>query len=204
MSITMHSTRALASLGCVACLTVGASLAVTACDTETATHAAVENAFPEVPEGGDPATRVIVYKTWWETTLFTEPVAPMTTSSELRTVPERDTAYAILAIGWDPASGIAPTKLLPVRSKDTLAVSRGEVLRIVLSDATFVGNCAANQPLSQEEADFITRRIFPGEFAARTYDAKTCTSSPIDDGKDGGLDAQGAGTDADASDDGPG
>ena len=40
------------------------------------------------------------------------------------------------------------------------------------------GSCAAHQSLPQEDADFITERIFPGEFANVLYDAKTCTSSP--------------------------
>jgi len=205
---TMHLSRAFASLFCVATLCAGTSLVVTACDTETATYAAVENGFAELPDGGNLATRIIVYKTWWETTLFTEPVLPTATSGELRTVPERDTAYALLAPGWDPESGGPPTTLIPVRSKELLAVGRGEVLRILVSDATFSGNCAANQALSQEDADFITQRIFPGEFAELTYDAKTCTAASVKEGKDGGVDAAEAetGVDAgpDAADAGPG
>ena len=198
----MPIARAFPSLCCATLLCGGASLVMTACDTETATHAAVENGFAEVAEGGDPATRVVVYKTWWVTTLFTEPVPPAMTSAELRTVPARDTAYALLALGWDPASGAPPTTLIPVRSKEPLAVSRGKVLRILVSDGAFTGNCAASQALTQEDADFITRRIFPGEFVKLSYDATTCTSTPLDEGQDGGAEAE-AGADG-AADAGPG
>jgi hypothetical protein len=48
----------------------------------------------------------------------------------------------------------------------------------VVDDRTFTGNCAAGQPLSQDEADFVTQRIFPGEIGTATYDAKTCTMTP--------------------------
>jgi len=188
----MPLARAFSSLCCAALLCGGASLVMIACDTETATHAAVENGFAEVADGGDPATRVVVYKAWWVTTLFTEPVPPASTSAELRTVPERDTAYALLAPGWAPASGVPPTTLIPVRSKEPLAVSRGEVLHILVSDGAFTGNCAASQALTQDDADFITQRIFPGEFAKRTYDAKTCTSTPLHEGEAGGADAEAA------------
>jgi hypothetical protein len=141
-----------------------------ACKTEDPTFAVVENAYPQ---------GIVVYRAWWETTLFTEPVLPGMTSSDQRSVPESDTAYVLLAPGWDPASGQPPTTLLPARSKVPFEVDRGSTLRITVSDATFQGNCAAQQPLSQEDADFITQRIFPGEFATLTYDAKTCTSTPV-------------------------
>ena len=195
--------RAFSSLCCAALLCGGAPLVMTACDTETATHAAVQNGFAEVADGGDRATRVVVYKTWWVTTLFTDPVPPATTSAELRAVPERDTAYALLAPGWASASGVPPTTLIPVRSREPLAVSRGEVLHILVSDGAFMGNCAAGQALTQDDADFITHRIFPGEFAKRTYDAKTCTSTPLHEGQDGGADGEAGGaSDGEAGADG--
>ena len=165
----------------------GAAVAVTACETETPTRAVVENAYPELKEGGDPATQIIVYKAWWVATLFPDPVTPGQTSDEVRSVPAEDIAYAVLAPGWDPASTTPPTTLIPLRSKMKLTVNRGEVLRITVSDATFTGSCAAKQALSQEEADFITQRIFPGDFAKVTYDAKTCISTPLP--SDGGAEA---------------
>lgn len=164
-------------LGAAAIAIAAASLA--GCETESATNAVVENTY------GD----VVVYKTWWVTTLFDEPVPAHATSSELRSVPETGIAYALLAPGWDPASGAPPAALLAVRSKQPLTAVRGGTLRIGVSDATFTGRCSAKQPLSQEEADFITQRIFPAQFANLAYDATTCrsTSLPLEDaGAEGG------------------
>ena len=149
------------------------------CKTADPTQAVVENAYPEVPDGGDPATQVVVYKVWWQVVLFEDPVLPGMSSAEQRGVPENATAFALLAPGWDPESGTPPTTLVPVKSKELFVAKRGDTLRIRVSDATFGGNCAAQQALTQEDADFITERIFPGDFAGVFYDAKTCTSTPM-------------------------
>jgi hypothetical protein len=158
----------------VLALLVGAA----ACDTPDPTSAVVENAYPVTD---DPRSQIAVYEAWWAATLFAEPVAAGAASEQERSVPESDFAYALLAPGWDPASGTPPARLVVARSKQKLAAPRGDTLRIVVSDATFAGNCAAGQPLSQEDADFITQRIFPGAFAGSSYDAKTCTTSPLAD-----------------------
>jgi len=84
----------------------------------------------------------------------------------------------VLAPDWDPASKTPPTRFVVLQSKAPLALRRGETLHIVVDDQTFTGSCAAQQPLSQDDADFITQRIFPAEFANATYDAKTCTTTP--------------------------
>jgi hypothetical protein len=60
-------------------------------------------------------------------------------------------------------------------------VSLGDTLHIPVDDATFTGNCAAGSFLTQAQADFITREVFPGDFASRSYDAATCTTTPIGD-----------------------
>jgi len=138
-------------------------LGLAACETPDPTKAVVDN-----------ASQVVVYKAWWAATLFNEPVVPGAASDEQRSVPESDFVYALLAPGWDPESGSPPTKLVAVKSKQRLAATRGDTLHIVVSDATFAGSCDAAQPLSQEDADFITQRIFPGDFANVIYDAKTC------------------------------
>jgi hypothetical protein len=164
-----------------------APAAVSACDGETPTRAVVANAYSDLPDRAGPSTEIVVYKAWWGTTLFADPVIPGSTSDELRTVPAEATAYALLAPGWDPASATAPTTLIPVRSIAKLAVSRGEVLQITVSDATFAGRCSAGQPLSREDAAFITERIFPGEFTDRIYDAQTCTTTAAETG-DAGAD----------------
>jgi hypothetical protein len=103
----------------------------------------------------------------------------------VRVVPAADYAYALLARGWDERSR-APTTLIPVRTKTKLSVKRGATLTIALSAESLVGDCAAHEPLAQEEADFITERVFPGAFANQTYDAATCTTRPRHD--DGGAD----------------
>jgi hypothetical protein len=162
-------------------------VATTGCETETATTAVVADRYPVIADGGDPSTQLTVYKVWWVTTLFVDPVVPGAESALQRTVPAADYAYALLAPGWDPTSTTPPVILIPVRSADKLGVTRGETLRIEVSDATFVGNCAGGKTLSQDDADFITLRIFPGDFATVTYDAKNCTSTalPSDGGTDG-------------------
>lgn len=162
------------------------ALAFTGCDTEDPTTAVVDDGYPVLDDGGDVTKQVTVYKVWWVTSLFLDPVVPGAESAAQRTVPANDHAYALLAPGWDPASSTPPTNLVPVRSATTLTVKRGDTLHITVSDGTFVGNCAAGKSLSQDDADFITQSIFPGDFAAVTYDAKTCASTPLP--SDGGAD----------------
>jgi hypothetical protein len=166
------------------------SFATEGCETETPTSAIIENAYPAPDDAGDPSKQTTVFKAWWATTLFSDPVVPGTASGTERTVPDIDFAYAVLAPGWDPASTTPPTTLIPVRSAAKLAVNRGDTLHVTISDVSFLGDCRAGKPLTQEDADFITQRIFPGDFSAVRYDPKTCTATPTDaettDGGDGG------------------
>jgi hypothetical protein len=180
----MSSLRSLSVL--VAAATLAGAVALVACEGETPTHAVVDNAYPAVAEGAGPATQTVVYRAWWVATYFDEPVAGGATSAEQRSVPATDFAYAVLAPGWDPANQTPPSRLVVVKSKAPLSIARGEVLHIAISDQTFTGSCSAGQPLSQEEADFVTQSIFPGEFANVTYDAKTCTATSIDADAGGG------------------
>jgi hypothetical protein len=175
----MINHRSLRAVLLGACALAAAATALAGCDTDDPTNAIVENTYVDG----------VVYKTWWVTTLFDEPVPARATSSELRSVPETGIAYALLAPGWDPASGTPPTSLIAVRSKQPLTAVRGRTLHISVSDATFTGQCSAKEPLTQDEADFITQRIFPAQFANLAYDAATCRSTPIragDAGADGG------------------
>ena len=135
---------------------IACALCVAACDTETPTSAVVDDAYPAIPDGGDPASGVVVFKVWWQATAFLDPVAAGSESDVQRTVPTSDYAYAILAPGWDPASTTPPAVLIAVRSNDKLAVARGDTLHITVSDATFTGNCAAGKPLAQSDVDFIS------------------------------------------------
>lgn len=156
----------------VATLLVASSFAG-ACKTEDPSRVAIENAYPAPSTGSAPAN--VVYHAWWSATYFAHPVAPGATSEEERAVPATDTAYVVLAPGWDPSSGMLPTSLVALKSKTPLSIGRGDLLTIRVSDELFTGNCAAQQPLAQDDADFVTQRIFPGDFEGYTYDAKTCT-----------------------------
>jgi hypothetical protein len=115
-------------------------------------------------------------------------VAPASEGERQRTVPNTDYAYVVVAAGWDPTSSNPPTKLYPMKSLAPFRAGRGDILHIHVSDATFGGNCAAGHPLSQADADFVTERIFPGEFGGGTYDANTCTFTPLADSGANGAD----------------
>lgn len=135
------------------------------CDTEDPTAVVVDNTYADA----------VVYRVWWKAVLFADPVLANESSAEQRGIPATDTAYALLAPGWDPASGAPPSRLLVFKSKEPLSVARGATLRITVADATFAGSCPAGSPLLQSDADFITQRIFPSDFTGATYDAATCT-----------------------------
>jgi hypothetical protein len=107
-----------------------------------------------------------VSKVWWNATLIPESVAPRRASAVQRAVPGDDFAYALLA------------PLIPARSAQPLSVARGDQLEILVSDDTFVGDCAAGEPLDADTAQLIVERIFPGDFAGATYDPVTCTTTP--------------------------
>jgi hypothetical protein len=77
-----------------------------------------------------------------------------------------------------------PARLIAVKSAAKLSVAVHGVLRIVVSDDTFTGDCAAGAPLGAEDAQLIVERIFPGELTGSTYDPATCMTSPT--GSDGG------------------
>lgn len=155
-------------------------LCACACNDDPAT-AQVDNAYG-VMDGG--AGSSVVYKAWWSSTLFTDPISPGASSDPQRAVTNTDVAYAIIARGWDPTSTDPPPSLVVLRSSTRLTVVRGDDLHLVVSPNTFVGDCAHASVLSQDEADFITERIFPGDFAGFHYDAASCTltAAPTLDG----------------------
>jgi hypothetical protein len=150
-----------------------------ACD-DAPTTAVVENAYAPAPDGGASTT---VYEVWWATALFPEPVAPGATSELERAAPGSDFAYALLAPGWR-SGDVAPPRFVAARSVSPLAAAAHERLRIVVSTQTFVGDCAAGQPLDADDARFIVERIFPGAFAGASYDPATCSIGPVDGGAD--------------------
>jgi hypothetical protein len=160
----------------------------TGCETGNPTHAIVANAYPAVAQDGGVSDGFTVYRLWWTTTLFHVPIVPGMTSAQQRVVNDRDYAYALIARDWDVTSHTRPEYLLAMRSNSQLSVDRGQTLHIRVDDQTFLGNCAVDQPLSQDDADFITQRIFPGDFAGLTYDAASCETSPL--AADGGEGSQ--------------
>jgi hypothetical protein len=168
-------------------------LSLPACGTETPTEAVVVNGYALPSGSGQVSNEITVYRVWYATTLFRDPLGPGSTSDPIRTVPGRATAYAVLAPGWDPSSSDAPAAFVPVISNHALSVARGDTIQLVVSDRTFTGRCGGTPALDADEADFITQRIFPGEFEGLTYDPATCTSRPsgtVDAGASGrGLDA---------------
>lgn len=152
--------------------------ALSACGTETPSEAVVVNDYGAAASDGSFAGEVTIYRAWYATTLFREPLGPGEQSAPQRTVPGKARAYVVLAVGWDPTSSAPPSSFVAAMSKSAFDVDRGGTLRITVSDDSFTGRCDGAEPLSQKDADFITQRIFPAEFAGLDYDAATCTAGP--------------------------
>jgi hypothetical protein len=127
-------------------------------------------------------TPLVVYQAFWEATSFSSPVPPGSSSAQEGTVPCSDnTAWVVLAPGWDPASPTPPTSFVVLQSRSGFGVALGDTLHIPVDDQTFAGNCAGGSVLSQSQADFITQLVFPSLFAGLSYDAATCTTTPMVD-----------------------
>ena len=173
------NTSVIVAAACVLCWPV-----IVGCNTSDPTSAVLANQYPPAIDAGS-ADSMAVYKGWWAVTQFADPVAAGQVSDPVRVVQGNDYGYALLAPGWDPSSSTLPSTLIPLRSASKLSVARGDTLNFVVSDDATVGNCSAGKPLTQEDADFITQRIFPGEFANVNYDATLCKASPIS-GSEGG------------------
>lgn len=155
---------------------LAATLAVfsLACD-KPSTDVIVDNDYPP-----SPTNALVVYRVHWQAVTFDQPISPGASSEPQSTVPaSANTAYVVLAPGWDPTSATPPTSFIVMQSASGFEVHLGDTLHIPVDDTTFVGSCAANNPLSQADADFITHRVFPDDFAAFAYDAATCTTTPI-------------------------
>ena len=136
------------------------ALSLTACNEDGST-AVVENRL----DG-----ELSVQKTWFLTTLFADAVPAGERSTSERTSIGEDYAYALVGEAEAPAD-----EWLVMKSYDRFESERGEELTIRVSNDTFAGDCAAQAAISQEDADLVTQRIFPGEFAGFTYDAASCS-----------------------------
>ncbi|HYQ46799.1 MAG TPA: hypothetical protein VER11_32740 [Polyangiaceae bacterium] len=158
-----------------------ASLSSAGCNTSEPTTAVLSNDYPVASD----AETMAVYRGWWSVAQFAEPVLAGQVSDPIRVVRGSDYGYALLAPGWDTALGTSPATLIPLRSAEQLSVDRGELLTFRVSPSATVGDCAAGSPLTQEDADFITQRIFPVEFSGLVYDAASCSTSAIASGEGG-------------------
>lgn len=145
------------------------------CDTPV-TNVVLENRYAASPNAR------VVYRAKWQSVTFADPIAPGAASEpQSALAASANTAYVVLAPGWDPASGSPPTSFIVLQSRTGYGLNLDDTLHIPVDDTTFTGNCAAGEPLSSAQADFITQRLFPDDFASFVYDAKTCTTTFIGD-----------------------
>ncbi len=160
-----------AALAAACCALVGAG-----CDTPS-TSVVLDNDYPAYG-----VATLVVVQAAWENATFTDPLLPGQSSAPQATVAaSENTAYVVVAPGWDPSSGAAPAALVVLQSRSGFALHWDQTLHIPVDDAHFTGNCAAGSPLTQAQADVVTGYVFPGLFASYTYDAATCTATPIGD-----------------------
>ncbi len=144
------------------------------CDTPS-TNVVLDNAYASSQD-----RPLVVYHAAWQAVSFQSPLPPGAASDPQATVAASDnTAYVVLAPGWDPNSKTPPTAFVVMQSRSGFASHLDTTLHIPVDDTTFMGNCAAGSFLSQAQADFITQLVFPGDFAAFRYDAASCTTTPI-------------------------
>ncbi len=166
--------RPLAYAGIASALTMGCANFP---DAAPQTNVVLENRYP-----ADSA--VIVYAAVWQNASFVgEPLSPGASSKPQGTVPASadNTAYALLALGWDSTSESPPQAFIAVQSRGGFAVALGDTLTIPVDDDTFEGDCAAGSHLTQEQANFLTQIVFGADFVGVTYDAATCMTTPIGD-----------------------
>ena len=172
--------RKVVVMACALCLPLLAG-----CDSAGSTWAVLSNRYPPASDVAE-VDSMPVYQGWWSVAQFPDPVAAGRISDAVRVVEGTDYAYALLAPGWDLASSTPPSTLVPLRSAQKISVARGDTLTFVVADDFTTGNCAVGKPLAQEDADFITQRIFPGAFAGQAYDAPHCRTYPAS-GAEGGA-----------------
>jgi hypothetical protein len=128
------------------------------------------------------ASGPVLYQAFWEATSLQSPIAPGVSSDPQITVPcSPNTAYAVLAPGWDPTSSAPPTAYVVLQSKAGYGVNVGDTVEIPVDDSSFDGNCAAGSFLTQSQADFLTQFVFSSTFAGLHYDAATCRTTVVGD-----------------------
>ena len=128
---------------------------VAGCQTDP-TEAVVVNALPA--NAAEPLT---VYRAWYLSTLYVDPVAPESQSEQLRVGAGAEPAYALLAVAYDPEVG--PVRLVPARTRENVRLEAGETARVVFSASSSLIGCDGPDGLSREQYEFLAARIFPGE-----------------------------------------
>src|SRR5512135_1715457 len=84
---------------------------VVGCDTPD-TRVVVDNAYP--PSGGNAP---IIFQAFWQAVSFTTPIPPGSSSDPESTVAASpNTAWVVLAPGWDPTSGAPPASFVVLQS----------------------------------------------------------------------------------------
>jgi hypothetical protein len=148
------------------------ALVMLGCDAPN-TNVVLDNNYPP-----SATNALVVYRAFWQAVPFKMPVVPGASSDPQKTVAaSANTAYVVLAPGLDPQSATAPTSFIFLQSRSGFEVHLNQTLHIPVDDASFVGNCAAGSALSQDQADFITQRVFANDLPGLSYDAATCTTS---------------------------
>ncbi len=147
--------------------------ALLGCGWDTAhTEVIIANGYPD-------ASANVIYQAFWLDNSFTTPVAPGASAAPVTSLfASSNTAYVLLAPGWDPSSATTPTSFIVLESVGGYELHYGATLTITVDDAAFIGNCAAGTFLPQAETDFITQNVFAQTFAGLHYDAATCTTAP--------------------------
>ena len=157
--------------------------AVLGCDARPVTTVTIHNQYATSAKSA-----LVVYRARWQEVVFADAVLPGSSSVAQGTVPaSQNTAYVVLAPGWDPAGDSPPTSLVVMQSRDGFDVHLDSALHIPINDTSFIGNCAAGSFLSEAQAAFITRLVFPDVFASRRYEPATCTVTPAADEGDAGA-----------------
>ena len=134
---------------------------------------------------------MVIYQGSWQSISFTSPIPPGSSEEAgnpalpdpTAAVPaSSQTAYAILAPGWDVDASAPPTAFMVLESRNQYALDFNTTLRIPVDDTTFRGNCMAGNYLSQDDADYITQLVFPQDATVFRYEAASCATTLIFDG----------------------
>ncbi len=150
------------------------ALVALGCDSPSTT-VTFEDDYP-APSG------LVVWRAEWQSVWFDQALLPGQAADPQPALPASpNSAYVVLAPGWDPQSSAPPTSFVVLLSQNGFDQHLNDALHIPVDDAHFFGNCAAGSHLSQEQADFITQQIFRADFVGLHYDAATCTTTTVGD-----------------------